>query len=428
MVTVFLVHTRQRSRRGQAILDEMRAKLGRITGPVSMELAPVAFGPPKGMPIGIRISGESWPRLEQLSRRVQAELRGFSGVVSVTDDLQPGKRELRVRVRPEHAALHGLTHEAVNLFIRAAYGGFDATRFRHRGEELDVIVRFGRAVRDDPDRLETIQIGTPAGARVALSQVARIESGRGPSVIHHRDGRRTITVTADVVEGEATSSGVNRAMQRRLEPLIAANPEQKFAFGGEWEQTAESLESLFRAFLLAALLIFTILSAQFRSFAQPLVVILAIPLSLTGVVTGFFVSGEPVGMVALIGVVGLAGIAVNDSTILVDFINKRSRAGMPLREAILESGRLRFRPVLLTTVTTVCGLLPLALDWRGGSDSLKPMALAICWGLSFCTALTLVVVPCLYVCVTWAAARVVPGFLRRAVNRHAPEGGEDSAA
>jgi multidrug efflux pump subunit AcrB len=133
-------------------------------------------------------------------------------------------------------------------------------------------------------------------------------------------------------------------------------------------------------------------------------------------------------MVALIGVVGLAGIAVNDATILVDFINRRCRAGMPLREAILASGRLRFRPVLLTTITTVCGLLPLALDWRGGSDTLKPMALAICWGLSFCTVLTLVVVPCLYVCVTWLAARVVPGFLRRAINKHPPEGEEGDTA
>jgi multidrug efflux pump subunit AcrB len=442
MVTVYLKHTRERERRCTEILAQLRRRLRGITGPVSLELVPVTFGPPKGMPVAIRVSGDSFPRLKQLSEKVQAELRKVPHTVSVTDDFKPGKREVRVKVQPERAALHGLNHESVALFIRAAYGGFDATRYRYLDEELDVVVRYGAAIRNDPDRLESIEIGTPLGGRVPLLQVARIESGRGPSVIRHWDGKRTIKVTADVVEGRTTSSAVNRAMQRRLVGLMAANPEVKFAFGGEWEKTAESLESLFRAFLIAALLIFTILSAQFRSFAQPLVVILAIPLSLTGVVVGFFVSGEPVGMIALIGVVGLAGIAVNDATILVDFINKRRAAqraaavqgqgggagrGVPsrrprdnteLRAAILEAGRLRIRPVFLTTLTTVAGLLPLALGWGGASESLKPMALAIVWGLSFCTVLTLVVVPCLYVCVDWLAAHVIPGFIRAAVNRH----------
>jgi len=296
MVTVYLVPTQQRQRRCREIMAALRKQLHDLTGPVAVEVAPVTFSPPKGMPVAIRISGESYPRLKQLSEQVQAELRRLPGVVSVSDDLQPGKRELRVRVQPDRAALHGLNHETVGLFIRAAYGGFAATRYRYLDEELDVVVRYGAEVRDDPARLETIQVGTPLGARVALSQVARITSGRGPSVIEHRDGRRTVSVTADVVEGVATSSGVNRAMQRRLAGLMAANPETKFVFGGEWEETAESLASLFRAFSLAALLIFTILAAQFRSFSQPLVVIFAIPLSLIGVVIGFFVSGEPVGM------------------------------------------------------------------------------------------------------------------------------------
>jgi multidrug efflux pump subunit AcrB len=421
MVTVYLKHTRERTRRCTEILADLRRRLRGITGPVSLELVPVTFGPPKGMPVAIRVSGESYPRLKQLSDRVQAELGKVPHTVSVTDDFKPGKREIRVKVQPERAALHGLSHESVALFIRAAYGGLDATRYRYLDEELDVVVRYGAAIRNDPDRLESIEIGTPLGGRVPLLQVARIESGRGPSVIQHWDGKRTIKVTADVVEGETTSSAVNRAMQRRLAGLMAANPEIKFTFGGEWEKTAESLESLFRAFLIAALLIFTILSAQFRSFAQPLVVILAIPLSLTGVVVGFFVTGEPVGMIALVGVVGLAGIAVNDATILVDFINKRRAAGLELGAAILEAGRLRIRPVFLTTLTTVAGLLPLALGWGGASESLKPMALAIVWGLSFCTVLTLVVVPCLYVCVDWLSRHLIPGFIRAAVNRHDPD-------
>ena len=176
-------------------------------------------------------------------------------------------------------------------------------------------------------------------------------------------------------------------------------------------------------------LMFTILAAQFRSVSQVFVVLLAVPLSLIGVVTGFFVSGEPVGMVALVGVVGLAGIAVNDATVMLDFINKRRRAGMPRDQAVVEGCVLRVRPVLLTSITTVAGLFPLAMGWGGTAESLKPMALAIVWGLSFCTVLTLLVVPCMYITLTRLGAALFPARLRHAlINQHDEQEESDERA
>jgi multidrug efflux pump subunit AcrB len=178
--------------------------------------------------------------------------------------------------------------------------------------------------------------------------------------------------------------------------LIAQHPEARFVLGGEFEKTNESLRSLFLAFIVAALLIYTILASQFRSFVQPMVVMTAIPLSLIGVTLGFFVSGEPIGMIGLIGTVGLAGIVVNDSLVLVSFINTRRGQGAPLDEAIVSAARLRLRPIFLTSVTTIAGLAPLAFGVGGRSPLLTPMATAIAWGLTFSTVLILVVIPCLY--------------------------------
>ena len=234
-----------------------------------------------------------------------------------------------------------------------------------------------------------------ASNTVELREIAEVTRGRGPSSIRHRDRERVVKVTAQIDERVTTSAAVNEALMERIRPLREANPQIAFQQGGEYERTQESLESLRDAFGVALLLIFTILATQFRSLLQPFVVMLAIPLSFIGVVIGFFVSGAPVGLIALIGVVGLAGIVVNDSLVLVDFINQRRRSGTPVDEAVVEASKLRLRPIFLTSITTVAGLFPLALA-GAASPLLSPMATAIAWGLSFATVLTLVLIPCLY--------------------------------
>jgi multidrug efflux pump subunit AcrB len=233
---------------------------------------------------------------------------------------------------------------------------------------------------------------------VALGSVATLTRASGPSVLRRADGTRRVRVSCDL-DSTTTSSRVNQALQASLADVPQRYPGGRLHFGGEFQQTQESFASLFKAFWIALIAIYTILGVQFRSFSQPLVVLGAVPLCFVGVVIGLIVTGSPFGMIAGIGVVALAGIVVNDSLVLVDFINGRRRRGVPLIEAVVSGGRERLRPILLTTITTVAGLLPLGLGWGGENPLLAPMATSVSWGLAFATGLTLVVVPCLYVLV-----------------------------
>jgi multidrug efflux pump subunit AcrB len=290
--------------------------------------------------------------------------------------------------------MHLLTPPQVARWLQSAFGAFPVATLRDEEEEVDLVVRLDDESRSDASEIASLTLVTPDGASVRLGDIATIAPGRGPAMIRHKDRERTVKVTAQIEEGE-TSAEVNRRLLERLEPLIRAAPDVRFELGGEYERTNESLASLANAFIIAMLLVYTILATQFRSLIQPLVVMAAIPLSFIGVVIGFFVSGAPIGMIALIGVVGLAGIVVNDSLVLVDFINQRRSRGMELDEAIVTASKLRLRPIFLTSITTVAGLFPLALAGEA-APLLSPMATAIAWGLSFATVLTLILVPCLY--------------------------------
>ena len=399
MVSVYMVPRPQRSAQdaGTRLLEQTSHLFDDLVGPAALEVIKFEDGPPRGAPVALRISGDDLDELAEISERVQAELRHVSGTRDVGDDHELGKGELRVRVDEERAALHGMGTEGVTRWLSVAFGSTPVASTRDGDEEVDIVVRLREDARQDPDRLAELSLVTPTGSSVALRELATIESGRGISTIRRRDRRRVITVTSEIAEGSgATSSDVNRELRERIAPMIAANPSVRFELGGEYEETQESLDSLFLAFIIAALLIYTILATQFQSFVQPLIVMTAIPLSMIGVSIGFLASGEAVGLIGLIGVVGLAGIVVNDSLVLVDFINARRGEGAPLEEAIVEAARLRMRPIFLTSVTTIAGLSPLALGIGGRSELLAPMATAISWGLTFSTVLILVIVPCLY--------------------------------
>ncbi|MBX3250759.1 MAG: efflux RND transporter permease subunit [Myxococcales bacterium] len=397
MVTMYLKPIEERSvvGAGRALLAEASRLFDDIVGPVSLEVMEFKPGPPRGAPVAVRVRGHDLDRLADLAGEVADEIRQVPGTRTVATDYQLGKRELRVEVDEERAALHGLTPPQVAGWLRLALGAQPVATTRVGGDEVDVVVRLAEGSRDDPQRLAQLAMVTPDGGNVALQEVATIEPGRGPALIRHRERERMITVTAQIDERQTTSAEVNRLVSERLAPLVAGSPDVTFSLGGEYERTQESLESLVDAFGVALLVIFTILAAQFRSFLQPLVVMGAIPLSFIGVVIGFFVSGAPIGLIALIGVVGLAGIVVNDSLVLVDFINQRRRAGVERDEAIVQAGILRLRPIFLTSITTIAGLFPLALA-GAASPLLSPMATAIAWGLAFATALMLLVVPCFY--------------------------------
>ncbi len=397
MVTVFVVPAGRRSslHGGRDLVTQVSGLYDDVVGPARLEVVEVRPGPPRGAPIAVRIQGEDYERLVELSEQVLAEVRNTPGTRNSNHDYELGKQEIQIKVDEERAALHGFTPEMVSRWLRSAFGATPASTLREGDDEIDIVVQLREDVQQDPTRIASLQLIAPNGDEVAIREIADVSHGRGPGVIRRYQQQRVVSVLSGIDEELTNSGEVNARLQKKLASLEAANPDIRFEYGGQFEETQESVESLLQAFIVAMLLIYTILATQFQSFSQPLVVMAAIPLSFIGVTGGFLLSPNAIGLIALVGLVGLTGIVVNDSLVLVDFINKRRDRGMALDEAIVESGKLRLRPIFLTSITTIAGLFPLSLATES-LPHLAPMAQVIVYGLTFSTLLTLVVVPCLY--------------------------------
>jgi multidrug efflux pump subunit AcrB len=397
MISVFVVPATERSslRAGRDLVTTVSGLYDDVVGPARLEVMEVRPGPPRGAPVAVRIRGEDYERLVELAEQVLAEVRITPGTRNSNHDFELGKQELQIKVDEQRAALHGLTPEMVSVWLRSAFGSTPVATLQEGDDEIDIVVQLQESVLRDPSRIESLQLMSPAGDEIAIREIADVSHGRGPGVIRRYQQKRVVSVLSGIDEDVTNSGEVNGRLQRRLASLEAANPDVRFEYGGQWEDTQESVESLFRAFIVAMLLIYTILATQFQSFSQPVVVMAAIPLSFIGVTGGFLLNPKPIGLIALVGVVGLTGIVVNDSLVLVDFINKRRQRGMDLVEAIVESGKLRLRPIFLTSITTIAGLFPLSLATES-LPHLAPMAQVIVYGLTFSTLLTLLLVPCLY--------------------------------
>jgi len=411
MITVFVVPVTERSslRAGRDLVTRVSGLYDDVVGPARLEVMEVRPGPPRGAPVAVRIRGEDHERLVELAEQVLAEVRVTRGTRNSNHDYELGKQELQITVDEQRAALHGLTPAMVSGWLRSAFGATPASTLREGDDEIDIVVQLREDVQQDPTQIASLQLITPSGDEVAIREIADISYGRGPGAIRHYQQKRVVSVLSGIDEGVTNSGEVNSTLQTRLASLAAANSDIRFEYGGQFEETQESVDSLFRAFIVAMLLIYTILATQFKSFSQPSVVMAAIPLAFIGVTGGFLLSSKPIGLIALVGVVGLTGIVVNDSLVLVDFINKRRARGMELDEAIIESGKLRLRPIFLTSITTIAGLFPLSLATES-LPHLAPMAQVIVYGLTFSTLLTLLVVPCLYRLDVDLAARVAEWF------------------
>jgi multidrug efflux pump subunit AcrB len=411
MVTVFVVPATERSslHAGRDLVTQVSGLYDDVVGPSRLEIVEVRPGPPRGAPVAVRIRGEDYERLVDLAEQVLAEVRATNGTRNSNHDYELGKQELQIKVDEERAALHGLTPEVVSRWLRSAFGATPAATLREGDDEIDIVVQLQEEVQQDPARIASLQLIAPNGDAVAIREIAEVSHGRGPGVIRRYQQKRVVSVLSGIDEEVTNSGEVNASLRKQLASLEAANPDIRFEYGGQFEETQESVDSLFRAFVVAMLLIYTILATQFQSFSQPLVVMAAIPLSFIGVTGGFLLSAKAISLISLVGVVGLTGIVVNDSLVLVDFINKRRDRGMALDEAIVEAGMLRLRPIFLTSVTTIAGLFPLSLATES-LPHLAPMAQVIVYGLTFSTLLTLLVVPCLYRLDVDLAARVSKRF------------------
>lgn len=383
-----------RRRSVDAVIADLRAGMAEIPGITKIQFLKTQAGP-GGPAIEARVVGDEIPVLRTVSDEVKSFLQGIPGVKDVRDDFTEGKEELQITLLPEARAL-GLDLGQIARQVQQAFLGVEASTIQRRDEDVPIVVRFPREARRSLETVAGMKITVPSGEKAFLRDVARLETAIGTSKIRRDDQKRTITVLADVDTREANAFQVAQRLKREFADVGNRFQGYRVVIKGERQEAEESLAALPQISLIAVLLIYFLLGSLFKSFIQPLIVMAAIPFALDGVVIGHLIMGEPLSFLSMMGLVALAGVVVNDSLILVDFINRARQEGMPRDEAVLQSGVARLRPVLLTTITTVGGLVPLAFFASGQAKFLSPMAIAVVWGLSFATILTLVLIPCLY--------------------------------
>ena len=397
-ITVYVTPYTHRQRKLSEIMEDLREKTKGVTGFESIYFEKEQEGPPVGKPVAVKVRGEDFSILNEISEKIIAALNKMRGVSDVATDYEVGKGEIRVVVNEEEAKRSYLSVGDVAASIRNAFKGGVATSIKpvKAEEEIDVLVRFPEKERNTQEAFDKIYIPNKFGNLIPLTKVARLEEKSSLSRIRHLDGKRVITVRSDVDNKNITSLKANAILEKQFKDIPKLYPGYQVEYGGEQEENIKSMQSFAKAFILAFFLIFFILAAEFNSLVQPLMVMLAIPFGLIGVIWAFYFHGLPLSFFMMMGSIGLAGIVVNDSIVLVEFINNARRKGADRRTSIVQSGQLRLRPVLLTTITTALGLAPTAYGIGGGDPFLRPMALTIVWGIICATFLTLVVLPCVY--------------------------------
>ncbi len=355
-------------------------------------------GPPIGAPVEMRIQGSDYAVCKAIAQEVIAYLETLPGIINIEDNLKEGPAEVRLLIDPQRASRHGLTFEEIAEALRAANDGIVASTFRSTriDEDIDIRVLLEERFRGSLGDLLDVELRTPRGYRVKLRDVADVEITRGFLSYKRYDERRTVTVFADVDRDVTTPSAANQSLAARFADLEARYPGVEVKYGGEFESQGEAFADLARAFPVAFVAIYMLLAALFRNYLQPLVVAAAIPFGLMGVVFGVGLLGYKVSFILMYATIGLTGVVVNDSLVMVDFINRARDAGVPLRDAVRQSGVIRFRPILLTTLTTVMALLPMALGFGGESKTYGPFAASISFGLIFAMIGTLFAVPLAY--------------------------------
>ena len=386
----------RRERASPEIIDAIRREAGDLSEVEQVSWREIDGGP-GGSDITFEISGDDDVAIDAAVVDVRALLGTYEGVFDIASDDSVAQRELRISLLPGAASL-GVTVAGVAQQVRGAIYGIDAHVYSELREDIDVRVSFDDASRRELGSVEGMWITTPDGRSIPLAEIARIEEADGLSTIRRIDRRRAVSVTADV-DSLTNPETVVADMTPALDELRRKHGGVLIESGGRQQDVIDAFATLPVAMLAAGLMIYVILAWLFASFIQPFAVMLAIPFALIGVVWGHWFLGFEITFLSIIGVVALAGIVVNNSLILVEFLNKNMEAGMPLAEALVDAGRRRLRPILLTTVTTVLGLTPLMLEQSFQARFLIPMAISITFGLMSSTFLTLLVLPAILVIV-----------------------------
>ncbi|MFH1009329.1 MAG: efflux RND transporter permease subunit, partial [Candidatus Latescibacterota bacterium] len=412
-VMVDLVESKYRERTSDQIIADLREKVQPISGISKLAFNKVAHGPPTGKAVEVKVKGKYLDKLQEVAELVKAELGQMVGVTDINDDFEPGKQEIRIHVDEEKAALLGLDVFGIAATVRTAFEGSKATVFRDADEEIDVVVKFRGDQREKLSDIERMRIASRSGALIPFGSVAKVSIELGVSDIQRFEGDRAITVSADLDDDVTSVAQVNRELAERFTNIEERYPGYRLDFRGEMLEFKEAFSSLERLFVVGMLLMYLILGTQFKSWVQPLIIMFTLPFAFIGAMVGLLIGRDPFSITTLFGIVALAGVVVNDSIVLIDFINKARARGVTKWKAIIDGGRLRLRPILLTSVTTILGLLPMAIGLGGKSETWGPLANTIAWGLGAATFLTLFVIPCLYAIMDDVAIKLHVGRFKR---------------
>jgi multidrug efflux pump subunit AcrB len=395
-----------RSRPSSEIVEELRERIVNEIKGAEVQVEKEEEGPPTGPPVNIEITGEDIHVLGDLAARVRKKIVNIPGLVDLKDNYVKGKPEIRVRIDKEKAALLGLDAYTIAYTVKAGINGVKVGVFREGKDEYDILARLPEKDRQSMESVKRITVSGPQGEPIPLTSVAEASLASGVGAIMRLDQKRVVTVSGDV-QGRLAND-VIREIDGRLSTDFAWPRGYSYSFTGEQREQEKAKAFLSKAFVATIFTIFIILITQFNSFLTPFIILTSVVLSLIGVFAGLLVTGTAFGIIMTgIGIISLAGVVVNNAIVLIDYHNQLLERGFSVRDALMRAGLVRFRPVMLTAITTILGLLPMAtgvsfdfrkLIWDIGGESSQwwgPMAVAVIFGLGVATLLTLVVVPVL---------------------------------
>jgi len=393
-VQVFLTPSQTRERTADDIIAALRTEIGLPAGLERVTFARVQGGPPVGKPVSIGIQGDTYEEILPAAQEIEKIARETKGVQDVTNSYLLGKEEVQIRVIAAEAKAAGLSVAEIGNIVRAALDGVAATTIRSLDEEVDVRVSLQENDRDPKQILENLKIPNRLGDLVSLNRVARFETGRSLATYEHEDNRREIRVYGEVDVNVTSANEANDAVRDQLPKLQEKYPQLRFVFGGEDQDTRDSFASLGRAFVVAIFVIFLILVALFKQILQPMLLLLTIPLGAIAVILTLFAHRMPISFMGMLGIIALSGVIVNNAIVLIDFVNQNRQRGMDKLESIFDAAGARLRPVMLTTISAVVGVLPTAYGIGGLDMFVVPIALALGWGLVIGSVLAVFVLPC----------------------------------
>jgi multidrug efflux pump subunit AcrB len=394
-VLFILVPSDQRDFTASEFVRRWRERVGGLPGADTLQFT-YSTGAAPGAAIDIELSHTNLETLESAAARLTAELGKFAGVKDVENGFAAGKTQLDLRLRPEARALD-LTESDLARQVRAAYFGSEAVRQQRGRDELRVYVRYPEAERRTLHSIETMLVRTPQGGEVPLSAAAEIHEGRSYTAIRRVDGRRIVSVRGDVEPGQANAGEVvSELMAGALPRLAADTPGLSYSLAGEQKQQGEAMSALGRGFMMALLAMFALMAIPFKSYVQPLIIMAVIPFGAVGAIGGHLLLGYDLSLMSMMGLVALSGVVVNDSLVMITAVNEARQRGAGVWEAVRAGATRRFRPILLTSLTTFLGLAPMILETSMQARFLIPMALSLGFGVLFATMITLFIVPSLY--------------------------------